>query len=183
MPSVSVRGAAAMFRLRELRSGRNLGTLLLLLLAFALCAGSLSAQQPARSRQAGPTELSLDEALKIAQAQSQAIEIARAGVGRASGQRIQARSQQYPQLSATAGYGRTLASQFSGFSATATPTDTVPTPVASQTLCTPFIPTTATAAERATALAQAATCPAASASGGFDLSRTSFGAKNQYNLA
>jgi outer membrane protein TolC len=64
-----------------------------------------------------------------------------------------------------------------------TSTDTTPTPVASQSLCTPFVPATATAAERAAALAQAATCPSSSGGFGFDLTKTSFGAKNQYQLA
>jgi outer membrane protein TolC len=52
--------------------------------------------------------------------------------------------------------------------------------VATESLCTPFVPSTATAAERAAALAQAATCP--SSGFGFDLSRTSFGATNQWAL-
>src|SRR5262245_37103993 len=174
MSSVSVRG---MVQSAEARIARVGAALLLTLLALALCAGNASAQQ----RSSGTHTLSLDEALRIAQTQSQAIDIAKAGVTRATGQRLQARSQAFPQLSASAGYGRTLESQFSGFTATATP-DTAPRPVASQTLCTPFVPANATAAERQAALAQAATCPA-SGGGGFDLSKTSFGAKNQYQAA
>jgi outer membrane protein TolC len=138
------------------------------------------AQQPARV--GGTVQLSLDDALRMAQQQSQTIDIARAGVGRAEGLRTQARSQMLPQLNAQATYGRTLQSQFSGFSSTTEP-DTAPKPVASSSLCTPFVSSTATAAERAAALAQAATCPAASGSGGLDLSKTSFGAKNQYQVA
>jgi outer membrane protein TolC len=67
--------------------------------------------------------------------------------------------------------------------ATATPVDTTPKPVASHSLCTPLLPANASAADRAAALAQAATCPAPASSGSFDLSKTSFGAKNQYNVA
>jgi outer membrane protein TolC len=140
---------------------------------------AVSAQQPARV--GGTIQLSLDDALRLAQVQSQTIEVARAGVGRAEGQRIQSRSQMLPQLNAQAGYSRTLQSQFSGF-ASAAPADTAPKPVASSTLCTPFIPATATAADRAAAIAQAATCQSSSGSGGFDLTKTSFGAKNQYQL-
>jgi len=175
MSSVSVRG---MVHSAEARIARVGAALLLTLLALALCAGNASAQQ----RSGGTVTLSLDEALRMAQTQSQAIDIAKAGVTRATGQRLQARSQAFPQLNASAGYGRTLESQFSGFAAAATP-DTTPQPVASRSLCTPFVPATATAAERQAALAQAATCPASSGGVGFDLSKTSFGAKNQYQLA
>ncbi|HMG01159.1 MAG TPA: TolC family protein, partial [Gemmatimonadaceae bacterium] len=57
--------------------------------------------------------ISLDEAVRIAEAQSEAVRIARAGVQRAQGQQYQARSQRLPQLSGSAAYTRTLASQFS----------------------------------------------------------------------
>ncbi|HVX38299.1 MAG TPA: TolC family protein [Gemmatimonadaceae bacterium] len=144
----------------------------------ALCAGAAGAQQPAAPRSVPATvTLSLDDALRMAATQSQTIEIARAGVTRASGSRYQARSLYLPQLNGTAGYTKTLKSQFSSFASSA-PKDTAPTPAASKSLCTPFIPENATDAERAAALAQAATCP--SASGGFDLSKTSFGATNQW---
>ncbi|HMG00278.1 MAG TPA: TolC family protein, partial [Gemmatimonadaceae bacterium] len=56
--------------------------------------------------------ISLDEAVRTAEAQSEAIRIARAGVQRAQGQQYQARSQRLPQLNASASYTRTLASQF-----------------------------------------------------------------------
>ena len=144
----------------------------------ALAAGTVAAQQPAAPRAGGgPVSLSLDDALRMAQTQSQTIEIARAGVTRASGQRTQVRSQFLPQLNGTAGYTKTLKSQFSSFAGSAPARDTAV--VASSSLCTPFVPSTATPAERAAALAQAATCPSAA---GFDLSKTSFGATNQWAL-
>lgn len=153
--------------------------------AFALAtalasAGPLTAQQPPAARAAvGATvRLSLDDALRLAEAQSQNIEIARSNVVRATGQRYQARSQFFPQLNATAGYGKTLESQFSSFSASAAPVDTTPK---LQALCTPNIPANATPDQRLAALAQASTCQS-STSGGFDLSKTSFGAKNQWTL-
>jgi outer membrane protein TolC len=155
---------------------------LVVVVALVLSAVRAMAQQQPAAGRGAVVQLSLDDALRLAQAQSQTVEIARAGVTRATGTALQARSQMLPQLNASAGYGRTLQSQFSGFSASAAP-DTTPKPVASRSLCTPFIPETATPADRAAALAQAATCPATSSSGGFDLSKTSFGAKNQYNLA
>jgi outer membrane protein TolC len=149
-----------------------------LVVIAALAAGSAGAQQPATPRAGrGPISLSLDDALRMAQTGSQTIEIARAGVTRATGQRTQVRSQFLPQLNGTAGYTKTLKSQFSSFAGAAPARDT--TVVASSSLCTPFVPSTATAAERAAALAQAATCPSAA---GFDLSKTSFGATNQWAL-
>ncbi len=142
------------------------------LMAFA--ASSAGAQQPT----AGAVRLSLDDALRMAQAQSPTIDIARSGVTRANGQRYQARSQYLPQLTGTAGYTKTLKSQFSSLSA-APARDTVVVPT-TQSLCTPFLPSNATPEQRAASLAQAASCQAAAGSGGFDLSKTSFGATNQY---
>src|SRR4051812_37945313 len=179
MISISVRDER---RLAELRVGRVGIALLAALLGFALCAGRVAAQQPTSAGAGVTIRMSLDEALRMAQLQSQTIQIARSGVARATGQRIQARSQQLPQLNAQASYARTLQSQFSGFASSSSSSDTVATPT-TQSLCTPFIASTATAAERAAALAQAATCPAAGGGGGLDFSKTSFGAKNQYQLS
>jgi outer membrane protein len=181
MSSESVRGTAHPRR-AEPQILRIAAAAALAFLGLALCAGRAAAQQ-ASARSGAVVQLTLDDALRIAQAQSQTIEVARAGVTRANGQALQARSQMLPQLNATAGYGRTLQSQFQSLSATATPVDTTPKPVASHSLCTPLIPANASPADRAAALAQAATCPAAASSGTFDLSKTSFGAKNQYNVA
>jgi outer membrane protein len=143
----------------------------------AIGARAAGAQQPGATGTA--VRLSLDDALRIAQARSQTVDIARAGVTRAAGQRYQARSQYFPQLNGTAGYTKTLKSQFQNLTAApAADTSTVVAPAA-PSLCAPFIATTATPAERAAALAQAATCPSAAA-GGFDLSKTSFGATNQW---
>ncbi len=136
-----------------------------LVLAFAaFSATSVDAQQPTTTpaRATATVSLSLDDALRIAQAASQPIEIARSGVVRANGVRLQARSQWLPQLNASAGYVKTLASQFSSFSAapsssnngtgtgTGTGTDTTKAPAAG---------------------------------GGFDLSKTSFGATNQWTAS
>jgi len=154
------------------------------LLALALAAGlavPAPAQQPAapRATPGTPVRLSLDEAVRIAQAQSQPVDIARSGVTRATGQRALVRSQYLPQLNGTAGYTKTLKSQFSDFASSGS-SDSTSTPT-SQSICTPFVPANATAEARAAALAQAASCPSSSG-GGFDLSRTSFGATNQWAL-
>ena len=147
----------------------------------AIVALPATAQQPAARAAGTPVRLSLDEALRMAQAQSQTLEIARSGVTRANGQRVQAHSQYLPQLNGTAGYTKTLKSQFSGFASSAAKDTTSTSTPTSQSLCTPFVPANATAEARAAALAQAATCPSSSG-GGFDLSKTSFGATNQWAL-
>src|SRR4029079_12314104 len=150
-------------------------------MAFAIgvaMAPTIHAQQPTGAATAGATvRISLEDAIRLTQAQRQTIEVARAGVDRAGGQRLQAHSQYLPQLNATAAYLKTLESQFSGLSSSA-PT-TAPT---TQAVCAPNIPANATPDQRLAALSQAASC-SSSSSGGFDLSRTSFGAKNQWNVA
>jgi outer membrane protein len=150
-------------------------------LATALvCAAPLIAQQatPTASAAAGATvRLSLDDALRIGEAQNQNIAVARSSVVRATGQHYQVRSQYFPQLSATVGYTKTLQSQFSNLTTTtATTVDTTPK---AQAVCAPDIPANATPDQRAAALAQATTCQSSS-SFGFNLSQTSFGATNQW---
>jgi outer membrane protein len=58
-------------------------------------------------------QLSLSDALRRAEDASEAVGIARAGIGRARGQQLQARSGYFPQLTGSATYTRTLRSQFS----------------------------------------------------------------------
>lgn len=60
--------------------------------------------------------LSLDEALRIAAGESETVWVAEAGVMSALGNRAIARSQLFPQISATAAYVRTLRSQFQDLS-------------------------------------------------------------------
>ncbi|MDB4880921.1 MAG: outer rane efflux protein [Gemmatimonadetes bacterium] len=151
----------------------------LLLVAVTFPAAAARAQQPAvrdtaASRPAAGRALTLDEALRLADRESEALQVARAGVSRAEGQQRQARSQYLPQVGTNLAYNRTLKSQFEAL-AGGGPT----TPATTQALCTPPIPAGATDAERAAALAQAATCPAAQ---GLDFSRVGFGARNQYTL-
>src|SRR4026209_2933158 len=71
----------------------------------------VGAQQP-DSVPAG--QLTLEQVLALAEARSEAIGISRAGVQRAEGEQVRARSGMYPQLSASASYDRALASEFSG---------------------------------------------------------------------
>jgi outer membrane protein TolC len=144
-------------------------------LALAVASGAPArAQRPAPPR--GPAHrLSLDDALRLAETQNDAIDIARAGVTRAVGQQYQARSQYLPQLSGTGGYTKTLKSQFSGLVSAAADSG----PPAPPSLCAPRIASTATQAERNAALAQAQTCPSGPS---IDFSKAGFGAKNQWTL-
>jgi outer membrane protein TolC len=72
--------------------------------------GVASGQAPAVP--AGP--LSLEQVLDLAEARSEAVAIARAGITRSEGERLRARSDLFPQVSASASYDRALASEFEG---------------------------------------------------------------------
>ena len=127
-----------------------------------------------------PRALSLDEAVRIAEAQSEAIRIARAGVQRAEGQQYQARSLRLPQLNGSASYARTLASQFSNIGGGPAVDTTKPAPPPAP--CDQYLrDATATTAERLAGLEDASRCGL----GGNPFSSfgsLGFGAKNQYNL-
>jgi len=105
---------------------KSLG-LLLLLMSSAL--HGVGAQEPQRNGR-----LTLAEALEIAERRSESVGIARAGLARAEGERQQARSPYFPQLSGSASYQRTLESQFSGLSSG---TDSAPAPAP---VCNRFVP-------------------------------------------
>jgi outer membrane protein TolC len=61
-----------------------------------------------------PGLLTLEQVLALAEARSESIAISRAGVDRAEGETVRARSGRYPQLNASAGYDRALTSEFEG---------------------------------------------------------------------
>ncbi|MEO7962319.1 MAG: TolC family protein, partial [Gemmatimonadaceae bacterium] len=150
---------------------------------FAVAGFSL----PAVAQQA--RDLTLQEALRIAQTQSEAVRIAQAGVTRAQGQQLQARSQYFPQITGSAGYTRTLATQFSALAPGTAPQPgpNVPPIPASDTVtyfqpCTRYLaPGGASDAARVAALELYSRC--ASSGGGIDFSKAGFGARNQYQLA
>ena len=142
---------------------------------------TLGAQQPApaaRTVAAGVRPLSLDEAIRMAARESEELQIARAGIARASGQQKQARSLSMPQLNGNLAYLRTLRSQFSALAGGAAPDTSVKGPTFDP-VCAPNIPAGATQTERDAALAQAQSC---ATSGGIDFSRVGFGARNQYTF-
>src|SRR3954469_17138805 len=105
--------------------------------------------------------ISLDDALRIAESKSEGIAVARAGLTRASGNRMISRSAGLPQLNGTAGYAKTLKSQFDIFASSP-----APDPNAPKSLCTPEIPANAAPAQRQAALDAATTC--SSGGGGID---------------
>jgi outer membrane protein TolC len=137
---------------------------------WALLAVTPAAGQPA----ARP--LSLERALKMAEQTSEQMAIARAGVERAEGEQVRARSERYPQLSASASYDRALASEFSGLftdSGTGQP-------------CSPFVADpSATVEQRLTELERAVDCGATGVpdDGGFgNFEDLPFGRKNTYRV-
>lgn len=95
---------------------RPMGRAVLAALAFA----TLLAAAPAARGQTGtpapaagtPRALTLDEALRIAEGESEALDIARAGVTRARGEQYRARAELFPQISGSASYSRALRSEF-----------------------------------------------------------------------
>jgi outer membrane protein len=86
---------------------RSAVTLTMLLLALAARAGAQEIPSPS-SRQ-----LSIEQALDLAERESEAVGLARSGLVQAQGERRRARSGYYPQLTGSASYTRALRSQFS----------------------------------------------------------------------
>ena len=160
------------------RGGRHRARALGMLLA--VMSPALAGAQQLAAGAPPAAALSLDEAIRLAKRESEALQIARAGITRASGQLKQARSQYLPQLNSNLAYSRTLRSQFSalagGSSSDSSATTSAPKP---QSVCAPKIAANATPAERAAALAQASTCAAVQ---GIDFSKVGFGARNQYTV-
>ena len=89
----------------------------LVLFALAALGSGLSAQTAAAPQPPNLRQVSLEEAIRLADRSSETVEIARAAVARANGQQLVARSQFLPQLNGSVSYAKTLKSQFSGFSA------------------------------------------------------------------
>lgn len=80
--------------------------------AWMMCWAAAIAWAQTPAVPTGP--ITLEQALTLAEARSEAIAIARAGVARAEGDQVRARSGRLPQLSASASYDRALASEFEG---------------------------------------------------------------------
>lgn len=105
--------------MRTALAPRTAGALLAFLLAGAAPLAAQTTTPPAPAAPATaipaggqPFGLSLDEALRRAEDGSEQLTISRAGVTRARGEQLRARSQRLPQINATASYQRALASEF-----------------------------------------------------------------------
>jgi outer membrane protein len=75
-----------------------------------LALGTLPASAQAPPVPPGP--LTLEQVLTLAEPRSEAVAVAQAGIRRAEGEQVRARSGLFPQLSASASYDRALASEF-----------------------------------------------------------------------
>ncbi|HEU4878203.1 MAG TPA: TolC family protein, partial [Gemmatimonadaceae bacterium] len=147
-----------------------------LILAMSIAPALLDAQATPASQPVATT-LSLDDAVRMAESQSEAVRIARAGVQRTEGQRIQARSQIFPQIYGSAGYTRTLKSQYSSLASSDTTTSTSPAPPCDDYLAS----SDASVADRLAGLETASRC--ASGLNPFAaFSSLPFGQANQYQL-
>jgi outer membrane protein len=125
--------------------------------AVLFAAGPVGAQSPRARPDSTPHPLSLVEALALAERESEAVGLARSDISRAEGQRRQARSGYFPQLSGTASYQRALRSQFSVFAR-----DTTDTTTAAPTECPGFAPRPGlTVEERLDSLESAVECASA----------------------
>ncbi len=76
-------------------------------------AAAAGAQEPREAPPLPSGPMTLEQVLQLAEARSEALGIARAGVQRAEGEQVRARSGLFPQLSVSGSYDRALASEFS----------------------------------------------------------------------
>jgi outer membrane protein TolC len=146
--------------------------------AFALLLGICGTGARAQAtRNSTARSLSLDDALRTAEAASEDVAIAEAGVERAHGQQYQARSQFLPQISGSASYTRTLRSQFQRLAGSSDTTTGPPD-------CSTFesrVDTTAPLPQRIRLLENSLGCASGGTSFG-SFQSVGFGAANQYNL-
>ncbi|MEZ5317430.1 MAG: TolC family protein [Vicinamibacterales bacterium] len=127
-----------------------------------------AAPPPAAPPQAA-RRLTLDEALRLARDQSEAITIAQAAEARADADHVRARSQRLPQFSASSSYDRTLASEFSSAIDRSGP------------VCAPLsVDPAEPLAARVSELERAAQCGALGPT--FDFANLPFGQKNVYRV-
>jgi outer membrane protein TolC len=143
-------------------------------IAMLLIAPEMRAQRSDSVAGPQPRLLSLDDALRSAEAKSPDLTIARAGVTRAEGQRDKARSQFLPQIFGSAGYTRTLRSQFQGLSFGS---DSAGPPA-----CSTFTPDPSASVDQRLSLLESALGCGAGTNPFGSLQNLGFGAANQWNL-
>lgn len=139
--------------------------------AAALALGALAFGPAVAAAQspAPPRQLTLEEAIKLAQAHSPALDVARASEAKADAESQRANSQRLPQVNFVAGYDRTLASEFSSaFESLGTPC-----PGLSVDASKPL-------GDRVAELERAASC--GGFGGGLDFSSLPFGQRNAYRF-
>ncbi len=151
--------------LRPARAGRVLSAAVAALCFVSVPSAAQQTASPDRT-------LTLEQALALAEGNAEQIDLAEAGVDQArSGQR-RALAARLPQVSGTAGYTRTLASQFSGAFGSTTST------------CPKFVPDPSLPLEqRLDSLEASFACgPQPSEGGGIDFSKVGFGSLNTFSL-
>jgi outer membrane protein TolC/biotin carboxyl carrier protein len=161
-PSARAAAGFARFRRAAARAAHAAVAGAVLAAAAAASPAAARAQQPAPAAASGPIALSLEDALRLAERQSESVRIAETAVLRARGQQSQARAQGLPQLNATGAYQRAIQNQFQELQRRN------PQPVRPPSLCAPFVPSGATPEQRAAALAAAESCNQPGAGGGAD---------------
>jgi outer membrane protein TolC len=147
---------------------------LILVLALLAPGATLNAQDAALVSAA--RQLSLQEALTLAEGESETVGIARADVARAEGERRRARSGYYPQLNGLASYQRTLQSQFSAFQEDTEEPSGPPPPQ-----CSAFVPQPGTVEQRLDSLESAVAC-ASNADPFAQFSELPFGRANTFRF-
>jgi outer membrane protein len=108
---------------------RSVLPLPMLFIAFAAPVGAQQTQGPS------PRPLSIEQALDLAERESEAVGLARSDLAQARGERRRAKSAYFPQLTGSASYSRTLRSQFSALQGDS---DGPSTPAPEE--CEPFVP-------------------------------------------
>ena len=157
----------------------------LTILAIAAAVGTIAAAPLDAQQTAAGRPLSLADALRIAETASEDVGIARAATDRAHGEQMRARSERFPQVFASLGYTRTLASQFEDIAENAPPRnpqaldpiDNDPNDPFPAT-CFNYLNPAGTTTERLTGLENAARCTSA----GFDFAALPFGQRNNWTL-
>ena len=109
---------------------RSAVPLSMLIIAFAPPAGAQQTQG------ASPRPLSIEQALDLAERESETVGLARSDLAQARGERHRAKSAYFPQLTGSASYTRTLRSQFSALQGDSAGGSSAPAPEE----CDPFVP-------------------------------------------
>jgi outer membrane protein TolC len=139
----------------------------------------LAGTPPSTAAGQSPLRLSIGDVLRRADSASEAVGIARAGVGGAAGRLTQARSAWLPQLSGSAGYTRTLKTQFSALQSS--DTSGGPQPPAPVD-CTRYVPRPGLdIAARLDSLERGLDCTA-NGNGGIDFANLPFGRANAWSF-